>query len=139
MNQVKLKMTEAKAVGAMYCPLCNNCNKDQFEVLYSHKPEWEIMVCNDCSFTFIPDAYRDAADCKDYKDESTLQHVKQGNNWIKLQRQRQRMGFLEKVIKHGKVQAIVEEEGFDKAALPAEARLCSTSLQSFRTGCSGVL
>ncbi len=105
------------------CPLCNNQNKDQFPVKYSHKPEWEVVVCGNCSFTFIPAHYRKVVSYEEYKDDSTVQQMKKGNNWIKIQRQKLRLSFLKKFIRSGKILDIgagwghfllaAQQEGFE--------------------------
>lgn len=103
MNQVKREGAASKAVGALYCPLCNSNDEVAFRVLYNNKPAWEIMVCDHCSFTFIPGHYRSAMGNQYYEDDSVVQHMKQGNNWVKLQRQKLRLSFLKKFIRKGRV------------------------------------
>jgi 2-polyprenyl-3-methyl-5-hydroxy-6-metoxy-1,4-benzoquinol methylase len=103
MDQIKHKMTETLTTEILHCPLCNNNDKEHFQVLYSHRPEWEIMVCERCTFTFIPDYFLDKQSNEHYNDTLKLQHVKQGNNWVKLQRHKLRMSFLKKYIKQGKL------------------------------------
>lgn len=103
MNQVKHERAAPKAVGALLCPLCNSNNQHQFQVLYSREPVWEIVVCTHCSFTFIPGCYRHGRSTEYYQDDTVAKVVKQGNNWVKLQRQKLRLFFLKKFIRQGKI------------------------------------
>lgn len=103
MIQVTTERAVPKTVGALHCPLCKSSDERRFRVLYSNKPAWEIIVCDHCSFTFIPGHYRSAMGSEYYEDDSVVQHMKQGNNWVKLQRQKLRLSFLKKFVRKGKV------------------------------------
>lgn len=97
------EMMALPAIGELFCPLCNNRQATDFTALYNHLPEWEVVVCNGCSFTFIPDFYRQQVSYEVYKDGATLTQMQKGNVWIKLQRQKLRVAFLQRYLKKGRL------------------------------------
>jgi 2-polyprenyl-3-methyl-5-hydroxy-6-metoxy-1,4-benzoquinol methylase len=84
------------------CKVCGNRDKNDFKVRF-RKKELNIVQCDHCGFVFLPPYYRKQMDYKDYKDESVLKAVIEGNNWLKIQRHLLRFRTLKKYQPDGKL------------------------------------
>src|SRR5574343_505555 len=82
------------------CCVCGNQNKQNFKVKYQ-KEKFAVVVCNDCDFHFIPPYYRKRITYGNYKDEKVTEALRQGNNWVKVQRHILRMKFIRKYKSSG--------------------------------------
>lgn len=79
----------------IHCCVCGNTLHDQFTVLYE-KPKFSVVECKTCSFTFIPPYFRKQISYENYKDENVAAAVRNGNNWVKIQRHKLRYDLIKK-------------------------------------------
>ena len=77
------------------CCVCNNSNPTQFKVLYQ-KEKFSVIECNQCSFTFIPPYFRKQITYENYKDENVANAVRNGNNFVKIERHKLRYNLIKK-------------------------------------------
>ena len=77
------------------CRVCNNSNPEKFTLVYD-KEKFAVFSCNDCGLYFIPPYYRKKIDYGNYKDEKVTEAVRAGNNWVKIQRHKLRLKFIQK-------------------------------------------
>lgn len=77
------------------CCICNNTNPSDFKVLYT-KEKFSVIECNKCSFTFIPPYFRKQISYENYKDENVANAVRNGNNWVKIERHKLRYQLIKK-------------------------------------------
>lgn len=86
----------------LVCQCCLNEDKTQFTEKFV-KNDFAVLECNRCSFNFVPWYYRKNISYTDYKDNAVLQQIRQGNNWIKIQRHLLRFRLIRKFIKTGRL------------------------------------
>lgn len=86
----------------MYCACCGNNNPDMFNEKYV-KNDIVVLECKSCSFNFIPYYFRKNITYTDYKNEAVLEAVRNGNNWLKVQRHLLRYELIGKYKKQGKL------------------------------------
>lgn len=84
------------------CKVCQNKDQDEFELAFK-KDDLEIVRCKKCSFVFIPPYFRKQIQYADYKDDRVLQQIRQGNDWLKIQRHRLRFKSIKKYKPEGKL------------------------------------
>lgn len=86
----------------IFCCVCNNTNANNFSLKYQ-KPNsnFAVVTCNTCNHYFIPHYYRKQIKYQQYKNEAVTTAVRQGNNWVKIQRHKLRFKFIQKFIKSG--------------------------------------
>lgn len=77
------------------CCVCGNTDHSQFKIKY-HKKTFDVVECQSCSFLFIPPYYRKTIDYHNYKDESVINAVRNGNNWVKIERHKLRYDLIKK-------------------------------------------
>lgn len=77
------------------CCVCDNTNPDLFKVLYE-KPDYSVVECKSCSFNFIPPYFRKKITYQNYKDERVADAVRNGNNWVKIERHKLRFDLIKK-------------------------------------------
>jgi len=77
------------------CCVCGNTDKKAFTVKYQ-KSNFAVVTCNSCNLHFIPPYYRKKINYGNYKDEKVTEAVRQGNNWVKVQRHKLRFDFIKK-------------------------------------------
>lgn len=77
------------------CCVCGNTVHDQFTIKYK-KDHFTVVECNNCSFLFIPPYFRKSISYENYKDESVANAVRQGNNWVKIERHKLRYQLIRK-------------------------------------------
>ncbi len=77
------------------CCVCGNKDKSSFLVKYQ-KETFAVVTCNKCNLHFIPPYYRKKINYGNYKDEKVTQAVRQGNNWVKVQRHKLRFDSIKK-------------------------------------------
>lgn len=82
------------------CCVCGNKDKSAFTVKYT-KPNFAVVACNICNFFFIPPYYRKKITYENYKDEKVTEAVREGNNWVKIQRHKLRIKFIKKYMPGG--------------------------------------
>lgn len=82
------------------CCVCGNENKTDFKVKYKHE-KFAVVTCNACDLHFIPPYYRKKITYGNYKDEKVTEAVRQGNNWVKVQRHILRMKFIKRYKSSG--------------------------------------
>ncbi len=87
---------------ALVCQCCLNEDQSQFTEKFV-KNDLVVLECNRCSFNFIPWYYRKNISYASYKDDAVLQQIRQGNNWIKIQRHLLRFRLIRKFIKTGRL------------------------------------
>ncbi|MBS1637167.1 MAG: class I SAM-dependent methyltransferase [Bacteroidetes bacterium] len=84
------------------CCVCGNSDHKQFKVKYT-KDNFSVAECNTCSFLFIPPYFRKKISYENYKDESVANAVRQGNNWVKIERHKLRYKLIRKYKSSGKL------------------------------------
>lgn len=77
------------------CCVCGNADPNAFKVKYQ-KEKFAVVTCNTCNLHFIPPYYRKKITYGNYKDEKVTEAVRQGNNWVKIQRHKLRLSFIKK-------------------------------------------
>lgn len=77
-----------------------NDDPAQFIEKYKHS-EYVVFECQKCSFNFIPQGYGKSTDYQNYKDDEALRAIRQGNNWLKIQRNLLRYKLIRKYKKTG--------------------------------------
>lgn len=77
------------------CCVCQNTTPSDFKVLYT-KENFSVVECNKCSFTFIPPYFRKQISYENYKDENVANAVRNGNNWVKIERHKLRYQLIRK-------------------------------------------
>lgn len=82
------------------CIVCNNT--ESFET-YHRADGYEVVVCQRCSFTFIPSHYRTGVDYTQYKSEEVVSQVRVSNSWVKVQRNAHRFRLIRQYQKAGSV------------------------------------
>ncbi len=82
------------------CCVCENSDPAAFNLLYQ-KENFAVVTCNRCDFQFIPPYYRKKIEYTQYKNEAVTQAVRQGNNWIKIQRHKLRLKWIKKFKSSG--------------------------------------
>lgn len=86
----------------IHCCVCNNDNSNEFSLKYQ-KETFAVVTCNVCSLHFIPPYYRKKIKYTQYKNSEVTTAVREGNNWVKIQRHKLRFTFIQKYIKKGKL------------------------------------
>ncbi len=84
------------------CKVCKTRDQNDFELAFK-KQGLEIARCKKCSFVFIPPYYRKQIQYSNYKDENVLKQIRQGNDWLKIQRHRLRLKSIQKYKPKGKL------------------------------------
>ena len=84
------------------CCVCGNTDHQQFKVKYT-KDNYSVVECNTCSFLFIPPYFRKKISYENYKDESVANAVRQGNNWVKIERHKLRYKLIRRFKPSGKL------------------------------------
>jgi 2-polyprenyl-3-methyl-5-hydroxy-6-metoxy-1,4-benzoquinol methylase len=82
------------------CCVCDNKNPADFKVLYQ-KEKFSVVECNKCSFTFIPPYFRKQISYENYKDENVANAVRNGNNFVKIERHKLRYDLIKKYKPRG--------------------------------------
>jgi len=77
------------------CCVCNNSDPKEFTVKYK-KDNYAICVCNKCSLVFIPPHFRKQISYENYKDENVANAVRNGNNFVKIERHKLRYNLIKK-------------------------------------------
>ena len=84
----------------VHCCVCDNKNPSDFKVLYQ-KEKFSVVECNKCSFTFIPPYFRKQISYENYKDENVANAVRNGNNFVKIERHKLRYDLIKKYKSSG--------------------------------------
>lgn len=84
----------------IHCCVCDNTTPTDFKVLYE-KEKFSVVECNKCSFTFIPPYFRKQISYENYKDENVANAVRNGNNWVKIERHKLRYDLIKKYKANG--------------------------------------
>jgi 2-polyprenyl-3-methyl-5-hydroxy-6-metoxy-1,4-benzoquinol methylase len=79
----------------IHCCVCDNTTPSEFTVLYE-KEKFSVVECKKCSFTFIPPYFRKQITYENYKDEHVANAIRQGNNWVKIERHKLRYQLIRK-------------------------------------------
>lgn len=77
------------------CCVCENTNPTDFKINYQ-KETFSVIECKKCSFTFIPPYFRKQISYENYKDENVANAVRNGNNWVKIERHKLRYNLIKK-------------------------------------------
>jgi 2-polyprenyl-3-methyl-5-hydroxy-6-metoxy-1,4-benzoquinol methylase len=83
-----------------HCCVCDNKNPSDFKILYQ-KEKFSVIECNKCSFTFIPPYFRKQVSYENYKDENVANAVRNGNNFVKIERHKLRYDLIKKYKSSG--------------------------------------
>src|SRR5687767_741577 len=84
------------------CCVCRNEDASKFSLLYQ-KENLAVVQCAVCGFRFIPPWYRSRIQYHQYKNADVTEAVRQGNNWVKIQRHKLRFRFIRKFIRKGRL------------------------------------
>ncbi|MGA2298606.1 MAG: class I SAM-dependent methyltransferase, partial [FCB group bacterium] len=84
------------------CAVCGNTDEKKFKIKWEYV-NFKTVECNECTFTFIPPFYRKNMDYEHYKDEAVLDEIRNGNNWLKIQRHLHKFKLIGKYKKQGKL------------------------------------
>jgi 2-polyprenyl-3-methyl-5-hydroxy-6-metoxy-1,4-benzoquinol methylase len=84
------------------CQCCLNDDKTKFREKF-RKDGLVLLECEKCSFVFIPWYYRKNVSYQDYKNEAVLQQIRNGNNWLKIQRHLLRYRLIRRYISAGRL------------------------------------
>ena len=79
----------------VHCCVCGNTNPSDFKVNYE-KETFSVIECQKCSFTFIPPYFRKKVSYENYKNEDVATAVRNGNNWVKIERHKLRYDLIRK-------------------------------------------
>lgn len=79
----------------VHCCVCDNTNPSDFKIIYQ-KEKFSVIECKICSFTFIPPYFRKQISYENYKDENVANAVRNGNNWVKIERHKLRYDLIKK-------------------------------------------
>ena len=82
------------------CCVCGNISEERFKINYE-KEKFSVVECKDCSFTFIPPYFRKKISYENYKDENVANAVRNGNNWVKIERHKIRYELIKKYKSSG--------------------------------------
>jgi len=82
------------------CCVCNNINPSNFIIKYQ-KEKFSVIECKICSFTFIPPYFRKQISYENYKDENVANAVRNGNNFVKIERHKIRYNLIKKYKSSG--------------------------------------
>lgn len=82
------------------CCVCNNSDPKEFKVKYK-KDNYSVCECNKCSFVFIPPYFRKQISYENYKDENVAIAVRNGNNFVKIERHKLRYNLIKKYKPNG--------------------------------------
>ncbi len=82
------------------CCVCNNSDPKEFKVKYQ-KENYSVCECNKCSFVFIPPYFRKQISYENYKDENVAIAVRNGNNFVKIERHKLRYNLIKKYKPNG--------------------------------------
>ncbi len=77
------------------CCVCGNTNPADFKIKYE-KEIFSVAECNSCSFVFVPPYFRKHINYENYKDENVANAVRNGNNWVKIERHKLRYNLIKK-------------------------------------------
>lgn len=90
-----------------HCVSCGCTDKAKFQPYYPliHKNDTDFYLfqCQACDFVFLPPYYRQFIDYTNYKGDSVLAQIRQGNNWLKVQRQKLKFDLISKYKPQGKL------------------------------------
>ena len=84
----------------VHCCVCGNTNPSDFKINYE-KEKFSVIECKKCSFTFIPPYFRKQISYDNYKDENVANAVRNGNNWVKIERHKLRYDLIKKYKSSG--------------------------------------
>lgn len=84
------------------CCVCGNTSPDRFKVKYQ-KSDFSVVECQTCSFDFVPPYFRKKITYDNYKDEKVAEAVRNGNNWVKIERHKLRFDLIKKFKANGKL------------------------------------
>ena len=77
------------------CCVCSNSDPNKFKVKYQ-KDNYSVCECKVCSFVFIPPYFRKQISYENYKDENVANAVRNGNNFVKIERHKLRYNLIKK-------------------------------------------
>lgn len=86
----------------IHCCVCQNKDPQHFLLKYQQE-KYAVVVCEHCNFHFIPPFYRKQIVYSQYKNAAVTQAIRDGNNWLKIQRHKLRFKFVSKFVKKGKL------------------------------------
>ena len=93
------------------CCVCNNSDPKEFKVKYQ-KENYSVCECNKCSFVFIPPFFRKQISYENYKDENVAIAVRNGNNFVKIERHKLRYTLIKKYKPSGSLFDFILECSF---------------------------
>ncbi len=84
----------------IHCCVCDNKNPNEFKIIYNQE-KFSVVECKTCSFTFIPPYFRKQISYENYKDDNVAKAVRNGNNWVKIERHKIRYDLIKKYKSNG--------------------------------------
>ena len=101
-TSIDFNLTDKSILMDCKCIVCNNEDINTMSLKYK-KENFVVVQCNKCSFLFVPQYFSKKITYEDYKDEKVLEQIRQGNNWLKIQRHLLRFKLIKKYQPKGKL------------------------------------
>jgi len=79
----------------VHCCVCGNTTPTEFKINYQ-KENFSVIECKKCLFNFVPPYFRKQISYENYKDENVTKAVRNGNNWVKIERHKLRYQLIKK-------------------------------------------
>ncbi len=86
----------------LHCPVCGNRGEERFRIRL-RKPDFAVVECMECTFHFIPRAFRKSVDYTRYKSAEVAAEVARSDVWLKIQRNLLRYRLIRKYRGSGKI------------------------------------
>jgi hypothetical protein len=84
------------------CAVCGNADPRRFHARV-RRPDFDVEECLDCSFHFIPLAFRKSVDYTRYQSGDVAAEVAKADDWLKVQRNLLRYRLIRKYRRSGKI------------------------------------
>lgn len=79
----------------VHCCVCGNTTPAEFKINFQ-KENFSVIECKKCLFNFVPPYFRKQISYENYKDENVTKAVRNGNNWVKIERHKLRYQLIKK-------------------------------------------
>jgi 2-polyprenyl-3-methyl-5-hydroxy-6-metoxy-1,4-benzoquinol methylase len=97
-----IRQPSLKVMDNIRCVVCGNHNPERYRVRV-RRPDFAVAECLDCSFHFIPLAFRKSVDYTRYKSDDVAAEVAKADEWLKVQRNLLRYRLIRKYRRSGKI------------------------------------
>lgn len=96
------KLLSLHVMADMHCKVCGNVEQQRFQQVYAF-PTFEVWSCTVCNFHFVPPAFTELVSYDHYKTKAEQETVRQGNDWLKIQRHKSRLRKINRLQHGGKL------------------------------------